>query len=114
MPNYCFHCLTCGESVEVFRPMQDYALPEACKCGVLMHRDLRAEHSAVRGDYKEPIMSVSMAFNTQDLEEHRRQHPNIELKVDKAGRTAYPVFKSLGQKRAYLKARKWVDCNSFT
>ena len=114
MPNYCFKCLGCGESAEVFRPMRDFALPETCKCGALMHRDLRVEHSAVRGDYNKSIMSISMAFNTQDLEEHRRQHPNIELKVDKAGRTAYPIFRNLSQKRAYLKARKWVDRNSFT
>ena len=78
-----------------------------------MERDYQAEHSAVRGDYNEPITSLSMAFNTQDLAEHRRRHPGIELKVDKAGHTAYPVFKNLSQKRQYMKARGWVDMNSF-
>ena len=106
MPTYCFRCLECNELSEVFRPMQDFALPEICKCGKPMHRDLRVEHSAVRGDYNKPILSVSMAFNTQDLDEHRRRHPDIELRVDKAGQTAYPIFKNLSQKRAYLKARK--------
>lgn len=94
--------------------MRDFALPETCQCGESMNRNLHAEHSAVRGDYNTPIISTSMAFNTQDLDEHRKRHPNIELKIDMPGRTAYPVFRNLMQKRAYLKARKWVDCNSFT
>lgn len=114
MPAYCFKCLECGESTEVFRPMRDFALPEICKCGKQMSRDLITEHNAVRGDYNTPITSISMAFNTQDLDEHRRRHPDIELKVDKAGRTAYPIFKSLSQKRKYLKARGFADCRSFT
>ena len=113
MPNYCFRCLTCGESAEVFRPMRDFALPETCKCGASMYRDLKVEHSAVRGDYNKPIVSDSMAFDAIDLAEHRKRFPDIEVVVDHA-RSARPVFRSLGQKRAYLKARKWVDANSFT
>jgi len=112
MPNYCFKCLECGESSEVFRLMKDYALPEICKCGKQMSRDLITEHSAVRSDYKEPIVSDSMAFDAIDLDAHRKRFPNIEVVVDHA-RSARPVFKSLGQKRAYLKARGFVDCNSF-
>ena len=93
--------------------MKDSSLPETCVCSFPMQRDFIAEHSAVRGDYNEPIESISMAFNTQDLAEHRRRHPGVELKVDMPGRTAYPIFRSLSQKRAYLKARKWIDANSY-
>ncbi len=71
------------------------------------------EHAAVRGDYNEPIVSSSMAFDSQDVDEHRRRHPGIELQVDHAGRTASPIFRTLSQKRAYMKARNWVDRNSF-
>ena len=113
MPTYCFRCLTCDESSEVFRPIRDFALPEICKCGKPMHRDLKAEHSAIRSDYNEPIVSDSMAFDAIDLAEHRRRFPDIEVVVDHA-RSARPVFRSLGQKRDYLKARGFVDCNSFT
>lgn len=113
MPTYCFKCLECGESTEVFRPMRDFDLPEMCKCGKQMSRDLVTEHSAVRSDYKEPIVSDSMAFDAMDLDEHRKRFPDIEVRVDHA-RSARPVFRSLGQRRAYLKARKFVDCNSFT
>jgi putative FmdB family regulatory protein len=113
MPNYCFKCLECGESAEAFRPMRDFDLPEICKCGKQMSRDLITEHSAVRSGYNKPIVSDSMAFDAIDLTEHRRQFPDIEVVVDHA-RSARPVFKSLSQKRKYLKARGFVDCNSFT
>jgi len=114
VPRYCFKCTTCGKQSEVIRSIKDYKLPETCECGKQMFRDLKAEHGSVRGDYNKPIISTSMAFNTQDLAEHRRRFPGVELQVDGPGRTAYPIFHSLNQKRAYLKARKWRDCNSFT
>lgn len=110
---YCFKCLECGKTVEVSRPMRDSALPEICQCGESMNRNLRAEHSAVRGDYNEPIVSDSMAFDAIDLAEHRKRFPDIEVVIDHA-RSARPVFKNLTQKRKYLKARGWIDCNSFT
>ena len=112
MPTYCYKCLSCDESSEVFRPMRDFALPEICKCGKPMSRDLITEHSAVRGDYNEPIVSDSMAFDAIDLAEHRKRFPDIEVVVDHA-RSARPMFKNLTQKRRYLKARGWIDCNSY-
>ncbi len=114
MPRYCFKCPKCGNQGEVVRSMAYRNEPATCvSCGAAMQRDFQAEHSAVRGDYKKPIVSTSMAFNAQDVPEHRRKHPGVELKVDGTGQTAYPVFRSLSQKRTYLKARGWVDCNSF-
>ena len=113
MAIYCFRCLECNESKEVSRPMRDFDLPEICECGESMKRDLRTEHSAVRGDYNEPIVSDSMAFDAVDLVEHRKRFPDIDVVVDHA-RSARPVFKNLTQKRQYLKARGWIDCNSFT
>ncbi len=109
---YCFLCPVCDEQKEVSRPMQDSSLPEACVCGESMERDYTAEHSSVRGDYNEPIVSDSMAFDAADLAEHRRQFSDIEVVVDH-NRSARPVFKSLSQKRAYMKARGWKDCNSY-
>lgn len=114
MPQYCFVCPMCRKKKEVTRPMKDSGLPEKCVCGIPMERNFIAEHNSVRGDYDEPIVSTSLAFNTQDLDEHRRRHPGVELKIDIAGHTAYPVFRNLSQKRKYLKARGWVDCNSYT
>jgi len=113
MPVYCFKCETCGERAEVSRPMRDSGSPEECPCGKTMERDFATEHSSVRGDYNKPIVSTSMAFDATDVPEHRRRHPGVELRVDEAGQTAYPILRNLSQKRKYLKARGWVDCNSF-
>ena len=112
MPNYCFICQACDDRKTIFRPIEDYDLLELCDCGNFMVRDFVAEHCSVRGDYKEPIVSDSMAFDAQDLVEHRKRFPDIEVVVDHA-RSARPVFKSLGQKREYLKKRGWVDANSY-
>lgn len=113
MPRYCFKCNACDEQREVVRIMQDSGLPEICDCGRRMKRDFRAEHNSVRGDYNEPIVSDSMAFDAADLTEHRKRFPDVEVQVDH-NRSARPIFKSLSQKRKYLKARGWQDCNSYS
>lgn len=109
---YCFVCLTCEKYKTVNRPMKDSGLSEICECGQQMQRDYTSEHSSVRTDYNDPIVSDSMAFDAIDLEEHRRQFPDVEVAVDHA-RSARPVFRNLNQKRRYLKARGFVDQNSF-
>ena len=111
MPEYRFKCPTCDEHRKVFRPMKDCRLPEVCVCGKLMERDFHAECHSVRGDYKKPIVSTSLAFDTQDLTEHRKQFHDVEVRVE--GRMAEPILKSLSQKRKYLKARGWKDVNDF-
>lgn len=111
MPTYCFKCSTCGGRKEVVRSMQDSDLPEVCKCSKQMERDFIAEHGSVRGDYNDPIISDSMAFDAADIDEHRRRFPDVDIIVE--GRSARPVLRNLNQKRRYLKGRKWVDCNSF-
>ena len=113
MPCYCYKCHACDETKEVVRLMVEHDRPEICDCGKRMKRDYVTEHHAVRGNFKQPIVSDSMAFNTQDIVEHRRRFPNIDLKVDKAGQTAYPIFHSRGQKKSYMKGRGWHDNNSF-
>lgn len=113
MPRYCFVCPICQEQKTVSRPMKDSGLPEDCACGMPMQRDFIAEHSSVRGDYNESIVSDSMAFDAVDLAEHRRRFPDVEVVVDHA-RSARPVFRNLNQKRRYMKKRGWIDCNSYT
>lgn len=113
MPRYCFICPVCNEQREVSRPMKDSDLPDFCECGTEMRRDFTAEHSSVRGDYNEPIVSDSMAFDAVDLAEHRRRFPGVEVVVNHA-RSARPVFRNLNQKRRYMKKRGWIDCNSYT
>ena len=108
---YCFECPQCKTKCAVERPMADSGLPEQCACGQDMDRDFQAEHSNVRGDYDKPIVSDSMAFDSIDLAEHRKRFPDVDVKVD--GRSAYPILRSLRQKRRYLKGRNCIDRNSF-
>jgi len=112
MPRYCWQCPICHKQREVSRPIKERNNSETCECGMSMDRDFIAERNSVRGDYNEPIISDSMAFDGIDLVEHRRRFPDVEVIVDHA-RSARPVFRSLSQKRKYLKARGWIDANSF-
>ena len=67
----------------------------------------------VRGDYKRPIELQSMGFlaDAADVAEHRRRFPNVELRMHEG--SAVPVVRSLGEKRAYLKAAGWADVKSY-
>ncbi len=111
MPTYCFVCEGCGRVKSVSRPMKDSNVPQLCECNWYMDRDYPAEHSSVRGDYNEPIISDAMAFDTVDLAEHRKRFPKIDVEVDH--RSARPILRGLSAKRAYMKARGWIDQNSY-
>ena len=119
MPQYCYKCECCGRKAIFFLSVADRNSPPPVVCGpgepqpyCRLVRDILAEQGSDRGDYQKPILSISMAFDSQDVAEHRRRHPGVELVVDRAGRTAYPKFTSLSQKRKYLKQRHWHDINS--
>jgi hypothetical protein len=67
----------------------------------------------VRGNYSKPIELQSMGFLAvaEDVAEHRKRFPDVELKMSEG--SAIPVIRSLGQKRAYLKAAGWADVRDF-
>lgn len=112
MPFYQFECLNCGWALQVSRPMSESGDPTFCSvCNERMIRDFHAEHSSIRGDYKEPIVSDSLAFDAIDLAEHKKRFPGVDVEVDGDGRTARPILRSLSQKRQYLRGRNWVDQN---
>jgi hypothetical protein len=68
---------------------------------------------SVRGSYNRPIELQSMGFLgvPEDVAEHRRRFPNVELREMQG--SMIPVVKSLGEKRAYLKAAGWADVKDF-
>lgn len=111
MPQYCYRCQTCKKVTTVFRPVADRNKSVSCVCLGTAIRDVLTERGTVRGDYNRPIIAQSMSFDAIDAKEHRRRFPNIEVRTE--GRIATPVFRSLSQKRKYLKQRNWVDCRSF-
>jgi hypothetical protein len=67
----------------------------------------------VRASYSKPVELQSMGFlaHPDDVAEHRRKFPDVELKMDNG--CAIPVMHSLGQKRAYLKATGWADVKDY-
>jgi hypothetical protein len=69
---------------------------------------------AVRGNYNKPVELLSMGFiaDPSDVAEHRRRFPNVELREMQG--SMVPVVKSLGEKRAYLKAAGWADTRDFS
>jgi hypothetical protein len=72
------------------------------------------EGVSVRGNYAHPIELQSMGFLgvPEDVAEHRRRFPNVELREMQG--SMVPVVKSLGEKRAYLKAAGWADMRDFS
>jgi hypothetical protein len=73
-----------------------------CKeCGGIMERDFQAEGVLVgagRRSYHKPIVSDSLAILPEQIPEHRKMFPNIE--VTKEGQ---PVFDNYSDHEAYLK-----------
>ena len=113
MPTYCMICPICSTTKQIQRAMKDSNSVVDCNCcGFDMQRDYAAEHSSVRGNYNEAIVSESLAFDAIDLAQHRKDFPNVDVDVD--GRSARPILRSLSQKRKYLKKRGWVDVNAYT
>jgi putative FmdB family regulatory protein len=116
MPLYDSRCPECEHQQQEYRPVAQHGVQPTCeRCGALMVPDLVAQvqGTAVRGDYKHPIRMESMGFiaDPEDVAEHRRRFPNVELVMEDGH--AIPRMRSLGQKRAYLKAMGWVDKRSF-
>ncbi len=98
MPLYEYQCRTCGEQEDLVMSMKDdipTGLP--CKCGkrkgrvysVRCHADL----------YTTPIISDALAMNPNQIAEHRRMFPDIEVTP-----VGQPVFDNFEKHEAYLKA----------
>ena len=101
MPRYDYLCPVCGETDEIVRPMADAMKPHSCSCGITMNRDLRAEGVLVgagRRSYSKPIVSDSLAILPEQIPEHRRMFPNIEVTGE-----GQPVFDNYSDHEAYLK-----------
>lgn len=111
MSTYCYRCPGCKTTSTIDKPMAASNRPEQCSCGEWLERDYQAEQCSGHGDYADPIISESMAFDSADANEHRRQFPNVGLAIE--GRSAYPILRSLKQKKEYLKKRGFVDVKSF-
>jgi hypothetical protein len=88
MPQYDFAC-DCGHEQSVIWPMSRSR--ELLDCGVY-HFNTPAD------SYSRPIASDSLAINPEQIPEHRKQFPDVEVLPD--GR---PVFDNFAKHDAYLK-----------
>ena len=81
MPTYCFRCPECETTGETRRPPEDYYKPFKCpNCRTEMVRDFRAEKvNSGNRDYSRPIISDSLAINPEQIPEHKRLFPDIEV-----------------------------------
>lgn len=102
MPRYCYLCPECGEYAEIIKPIKHAKMPWYCsKCGVKTNRSFRAEGVLVgagKRSYHKPIVSNSMAMNPNQIAEHRKLFPDIQ--VTKEGQ---PVFNNFADHEAYMK-----------
>ena len=99
---YDFSCPRCRAVTELIVPMSDAKSREyvECKqCGSMMQRDFsRIRVSKGGKQYGKQIVSDSLAMNPNQIAEHRRMFPNVQ--VTKEGQ---PVFDNFTEHEAYLK-----------
>ena len=102
MPQYCYICPKCKIPVKVVKLMADANKNEQCpRCGFMLRRDFKAEGVLVgagRRSYHRPIVSDSMAMNPEQISEHKRMFPNIEVTSE-----GQPVFDNFSDHEAYMK-----------
>jgi predicted RNA-binding Zn-ribbon protein involved in translation (DUF1610 family) len=92
-----FICTDCGIIVEDNDAMEIHKCPE---CDKNMRWNCQAR---IRGNYKHPIHSDSLAINPEQRAEHERLFPDIRL--DKECR---PIFDNYRDHEAYLKKTGFV------
>ncbi len=102
MPQYCYTCPKCEIPVKVVKLMADANKNERCpRCGFMLRRDFKAEGVLVgagRRSYHKPIVSASMAMHPDQIPEHRRLHPDIQVTAD-----GQPVFDNFADHEKYMK-----------
>jgi putative FmdB family regulatory protein len=96
---YDFSCPRCEVAVEVILPMARAGEEQKCKeCDSVMQRDFSGINvSKGHKQYHRPIVSDSMAMNPEQIPEHRRLFPNIQVTPE-----GQPVFDNYTDHENYL------------
>ena len=101
MPRYCFICSECNSKKIVVRSMNRSNVPTMCSCGATtMRRNFRAEMPLVgagKRSYHRPIVSDSLAMNPDQIPEHRRLFPDVQVTSE-----GQPVFDNFESHEKYL------------
>lgn len=81
MPRYDYYCPICDYKKQITKPMNQYDKPEFCdECLATMERDFD-QHGVHCGnkEYGNPLISESLGIHPEQAEEHRKNHPNVEV-----------------------------------
>jgi hypothetical protein len=102
---YSFKCPECGGAREVVKTMSESDGIVVCKrCTIPMDRDFQADLPHAASDrYDKPIVSASMAMAIDQIPEHKRLFPDIEVTPQ-----GEPVFDNYADHDAYLEKCNFV------
>jgi hypothetical protein len=99
MPMYTYKCECSAFPEDVIKPMSQALDPAYCAlCNRQMHRDYQIDlPHASGGRYSSPIVSDSLAVSIDQIAEHKRAFPDIQ--ITKEGQ---PVLEDYKQHQNYL------------
>ena len=99
IPQYDFAC-NCGHRQSVIWPMsRSNELLECSECGGQMYREYNFH--TPKDSYSKPIVSDALAISSDQIAEHRKHFPDIELMCD--SESARPIFDKFSKHENYLK-----------
>ena len=97
---YDFSCPKCGIVKEIVRMISERDEPVVCDCGAQMKRKYGFRVSAGRKQrYARSIVSDSLAISVDQIEEHRKKFPDIQITPE-----GQPVFDNYEDHNRYLEA----------
>ena len=95
---YDFSCPECGVVKEVVRMVSEVGEPVMCGCGTQMRQKYSFKVGPTRKQrYYRPIVSDSLAISPDQITEHRKMFPDIEVTPE-----GQPVFDNLVDHENYL------------
>lgn len=105
MPTYTFKCPKCKRNKEVVRPMSECDSLVFCyQCEVECNRDFQSDLFHTASDtYAKPIISDSLAVGIDQIAEHRKQFPDIQMTNQ-----GQPIFDKYSTHEAYLEKTNFV------
>lgn len=105
MPMYSFICPSCQYETEVIRPMSESDDLVICAwCSSDMQRNFKADlFHTESGRYDKPIVSDAMAVSIDQIAEHKRAFPDVQI-TDQG----QPVMESYSQHKAYMEKSGFV------
>ena len=103
MPVYEFYCGNCDNHASTFAPMKD--APTEFTCVTCGRSDMVRIWSFSTGnkEYKQPIISQSLAIHPEQAAEHRAAFPDVKLTDEQ-----FPTFENYQQHDKYLEKSGFV------